>query len=89
MPEQNNSKAELLQNLRLMLQDVFKLRREGAAYAKLTRAHGYADGYMRVLLETNVATRQELLELVSAERARVDGPATRVVESDSGAEVAA
>ena len=46
---------ELLENLRGMVQDMLKLRRDGGAYAKLARAHGYVDGYMRVLLETGVA----------------------------------
>ncbi|HEX3597984.1 MAG TPA: hypothetical protein VHU80_22900 [Polyangiaceae bacterium] len=73
-----------------MLNDVFKLRREGAAYARLARQHGYVDGYMRVLLESGVATRSELLEVVAAERVRADGPATTTVESESlGSEVAA
>ena len=43
------------------------LRASGAAYAKLARAHGYVDGYMRVLLETGVAEHKELLALVSDE----------------------
>lgn len=86
MPE-TLSKPAMLDNLRTMLRDVFKLRREGAAYARLARAHGYVDGYMRVLLETGVATRNELLQLVASERVRADGPATAPVEAD--AEVAA
>jgi hypothetical protein len=77
------SKPAMLDNLRRMLNDVFKLRREGTAYAKLARAHGYVDGYMRMLLESGIATRSELLELVSAERARTDGPATGPVEAET------
>jgi alkylhydroperoxidase/carboxymuconolactone decarboxylase family protein YurZ len=73
------SKAQLLDNLRALLMDVFKLRREGAAYAKLSRAHGYVDGYMRSLLENGAASRQELLELVAAVRVSADGPATATV----------
>ncbi len=76
------SKAAMLDTLRTLLRDVFKLRREGTAYARLARAHGYVDGYMRVLLESGVASRAELLQLVSAERAQVDGPATAPVASD-------
>ena len=79
------SKTAMLENLKQMLNDVFKLRREGAAYARLARAHGYVDGYMRVLMESGMATRQELLELVGAERARADGPATAPVESEVAA----
>ena len=67
---------------------MFRLRREGAAYARLARAHGYVDGYMRVLLETGVVTRSELLAVVAAERVRADGPATAEVAPDAD-EVAA
>jgi hypothetical protein len=73
------SKAQMLDNLRALLSDVFKLRREGAAYAKLSRAHGYVDGYMRSLLENGSASRQELLELVAAVRVSADGPATTTI----------
>ncbi|HVU02440.1 MAG TPA: hypothetical protein VHE30_11840 [Polyangiaceae bacterium] len=85
--EQPLSKPEMLDTLRRLLDDVFKLRREGAAYARLARAHGYVDGYMRVLLESGVATRQELLAVVAAERVKSDGPATAEVAASE--EVAA
>jgi hypothetical protein len=75
MPEEP-SKSAMFDNLRTMLRDVFRLRREGAAYARLSRAHGYVDGYMRAMMESGVATQKELLEVVTAERVRVDGPAT-------------
>ena len=70
------SKDEMLDTLRRMLRDVFQLRNEGLAYARLARAHGYIDGYMRVLLETGVAEKQELLALVAEERVTACGPAT-------------
>lgn len=70
---------ELLNNLRGMVRDMLRLRCEGGAYAKLARAHGYVDGYMRVLLETGVADHKQLLALVAEERARFEGPATREV----------
>jgi len=76
------SKTVMLDNLRGLLRDVFRLRREGTAHSRLARAHGYVDGYMRVLIESGAATRKELLELVAAERVRCDGPATAEVESD-------
>jgi hypothetical protein len=75
MPTHTN-KAEMLDNLRAMLRDVFRLRGDGVAYARLARAHGYVDGYMRVLLETGIADKQELLALVAEERELSDGPAT-------------
>jgi hypothetical protein len=74
------TKAEMLDNLRAMLRDVFRLRSEGVAYARLARAHGYVDGYMRVLLETGLADKRELLAIVADERTRTDGPATVILE---------
>jgi hypothetical protein len=79
------ARAKLLENLRAMLRDVFELRTQGVAYARLARAHGYVDGYMRVLLETGLATRQELLALVSEERTRADGPATQELTEQAAA----
>ena len=83
MLRSKTSKSEMLDNLRVMLRDVFQLRMNGAAYARLARAHGYIDGYMRVLLETGLADRRELLTLVAAERERVAGPGTRAVEPNA------
>ena len=79
------SKAEMLETLRVMLRDVFRLRSDGAAYARLARAHGYVDGYMRALLETQIADKNELLALVAQERTQVDGPATGSVEVEVSA----
>lgn len=75
------SKALMLDNLRTMLRDVFRLRSDGVTYARLARAHGYVDGYMRALLEANVADKAELLALVAEEREAVDGPAMRSLVS--------
>lgn len=77
------SKTELLDNLRGMVRDMLRLRSEGGAYAKLARAHGYVDGYMRVLLETGVADHKSLLKLVAEERARFEGPATTQVTPEA------
>lgn len=81
------SKAEMLTELQQMLHDVFVQRESGASYQRLARAHGYVDGYMRALLESGQCTKQELLAMVAAERARVSGPSTREIEA--GAEIAA
>ena len=81
----NSSKTEMLDNLRRMLRDVFALRSDGVAYARLARAHGYIDGYMCVMLETGLATKPELLLLVSEERSRSLGPATREIRSEATA----
>jgi hypothetical protein len=71
-------KAEMLNELKRMLNDVLAAKAKGVSYQRLARAHGYVDGYMKALLDAGMATQQELLDLVAAERARVDGPAVRV-----------
>jgi hypothetical protein len=45
---------ELKDTLRGMLRDMLQARFEGGRYADLARAHGYADGYMRALLDTGL-----------------------------------
>ena len=76
------SKTELLETLRGMVRDMLRLRSEGGAYAKLSRAHGYVDGYMRVLLEADIADQKTLLALVADERAKFEGPSTRELTAD-------
>src|SRR3954469_23999464 len=73
------SKVEVLAELRTMLADVFAAKASGEAYGRLARAHGYVDGYMRALLELNVVTKAELLDVVNAERERSSGPAMRAM----------
>ena len=70
-------KAEVLSELRTMLCDVFTAKAQGEAYGRLARAHGYVDGYMRALLELDFVTKDELLDIVNAERERSSGPAMR------------
>ncbi len=79
-------KEELLENLRSMVRDMLRLRSEGGAYAKLARAHGYVDGYMRVLLEAGIADHKALLALVADERRKFDGPSTREVNVEVNVE---
>lgn len=83
------SKADLIAELQLLLHDVFVARQKGENYPRLARAHGYVDGYMRALLESGQATKEELLELVAAERSRVNGPAIREIAVESATEIAA
>ena len=61
---------ELKNVLRGLLREVLEARFQGGAYAKLARSHGYADGYMRALLDAGLIEKRELLQLVSAERQR-------------------
>lgn len=72
-------KDELIRVLRGLLQDVLKARFSGAAHARLARAHGYADGYMRALLDTGLVSRDAMQKVVSEER-------TRFVEEDNAAQ---
>ena len=80
------SKAEMLDELKKMLHDVFVARAAGTSHPRLARAHGYVDGYMRALLECGHASKTELLALVAEQRERVNGPATQTL---SGATEAA
>jgi hypothetical protein len=67
------SKQELLDRVRELVADVTRARFDGGAYAKLMRAHGYADGYMRALLDAKLVDRELLLDaVVDARRAVVD-----------------
>ena len=75
----SKSKDELLSELRGMLRDVFAAQAAGQVQSRVARAHGYVDGFMRALLDSGVAGKQELLELVAAERQNVSGPALRTM----------
>lgn len=66
------SKEELLSRVRELVRQVTEARFEGAMYAKLARAHGYADGYMRALMDAGLVDRAELLATVGKARTDVD-----------------
>jgi hypothetical protein len=78
-------RAEMLNELKRMLNDVLVAKSKGITYQRLARAHGYVDGYMKALLDAGLATQQELLTMVAEERALVDGPAVRVSASEIAA----
>jgi hypothetical protein len=82
-------RVDVLSGLETMLRDMLVASASGAAGARLARAHGYVDGYMRALLDLGAATRTELLEVVVSERQRHNGPATRVIDCVEGDEAAA
>jgi len=69
------SKTEMMAELRTMLRDVLTASAAGTRYARVARAHGFVDGYMRAMLDLELAQPGELLELVAAERERLGGPA--------------
>jgi hypothetical protein len=85
MQRKTRSKAEVLHDLETMLRDVLRATDSGRSYARVARAHGYVDGFMRGLLDTGFATKDELLAIVARERAETSGPATADVESFDGA----
>jgi hypothetical protein len=72
----------MISELETMLRDMFAASATGAGGARLARAHGYVDGYMRAMLDLGVSTQAELLAVVAAERERFAGPALRVLERD-------
>jgi len=77
------TKAEVLTELQVMLRDLLAAAATGAARGRLARAHGYVDGYMRAILDLDVTTQAELLEIVAAEREKASGPAIRVLDARS------
>ncbi len=64
------AKEELKDTLRRLLRGVLEARFKGGNYGKLARAHGYADGYMRAMLDAGIVEQGELLKLVCTERQR-------------------
>lgn len=58
----------MLTVLRDLLKQVFVARYDGATYDRLARAHGYADGFMRALLESGLIQQKDLLAIVNEER---------------------
>ncbi|MFO0647661.1 MAG: hypothetical protein U0326_15575 [Polyangiales bacterium] len=77
-----NSRDHVLDELRRMLHDLFVATEQGVAQPRLARAHGYADGYMKAMLQAGIVNQRELLSIVAEERGRVAGPATRLVPLD-------
>ncbi len=65
------NKSALLARVRSLVADVTRARFAGGAYAKMMRAHGYADGYMAALLDAGLVERAEMLRIVGSARADV------------------
>ena len=72
----------VVSDLRQLSRDLFVAKGRGNAHARLARAHGYVDGYMRAVLELGVLEKAELLAMVTEERALADDPATTIVRSE-------
>jgi hypothetical protein len=73
-------KVPLVQTLRELLRDVFRQRGGGVPNARFARALGYTDGYMQALIDAGVAEERELLQVVSEERTRADGPGSAEIQ---------
>ena len=74
------SKQDLMDRVCELVRQVTEARFAGGPYAKLARAHGYADGYMRALMDAGLVDREELLAAVGTARREVmddDGSGTR------------
>ena len=80
--EPMRTKAEVIAELQTMLRDVLSAASGGTSYARIARAHGYVDGYMRALIDLGIAGQKELVQIVAAERERASGPAVRVLSAD-------
>ena len=59
---------ELKGTLRGLVRKTIETRFSGANYATLAQARGYADGYMRALLDAGLIDQRQLLALVHEER---------------------
>ena len=59
---------ELKGPLRGLVRKTIETRFSGANYATLAQARGYADGYMRALLDAGLIDQKQLLALVNDER---------------------
>ena len=56
--------------LRDRLHEAFMARYQGAAYARLARATGYADGYLQAMIDAGIVQEKDMLALVGEERQR-------------------
>ncbi len=73
---------ELKGTLRGLVRKTIETRFGGSSYASLAQARGYADGYMRALLDADLVDQKQLLELVNAERRRFVEDASRLEKAD-------
>jgi hypothetical protein len=62
---------ELTTEVRKLLRAAFEARYRGELHVHKVRAHAYADGYMRALLDAGLLDQQESLRLVADARAEL------------------
>lgn len=80
--QESKKKERMIRTLQGLLRDSFRMRKDGVVYSKLAHCQGYADGYMRILVDAGYVTQHELLELVADVRRGLDGPATAQVQPE-------
>ena len=56
--------------VRALVRETIETRFNGAQGNELAQKRGYADGYMKALLDLQLVTQRDLLELVGDERKR-------------------
>jgi hypothetical protein len=74
------TRDEVLEEVRTMFRNMLAASAAGGSHARLSRARGCVDGYMRALLDLGIVSRGELLGLIATERERANGPSLGVVE---------
>jgi hypothetical protein len=77
----NASRDVLIDSLRRLLSEAFTAHQRGGSGAQLGRAYGKADGFMLALIESGLATQQEMSTVVLEERTRGMGPSTKILSS--------
>lgn len=83
------SKQAWMETLRGLLGDAFTLQQKGALGARVGRAQGMVDGYMRALVDLGLASQKELVRVVAEERTRRLGPATSEVSAEPASDTLA
>ena len=66
-----NERKHSLGRLRAIVHELFDARYQGADAARILRAQGLADGYMRALSDLGIVRDAELLALVDREQRHV------------------
>lgn len=77
------SESELHEILKSLLRESMRLHNEGASGARLGRADGYVDGFVRALVEAGLTDHASILAIVKGVRREVGGAATGELRSDS------
>jgi hypothetical protein len=75
------ARQALIDTLRRLLGEAFAVHQKGAVGARLGRSYGKADGFMLALIESGLATQQELSRVVVEERTRRLGPGSQTLSA--------